>query len=255
MEELLVDAIMLSQKLAEESEYHKKLDELFLSSSESDDFYNDLLYLEWEKDIKSAVLYVRAHIDCNRLDTDLFGKILMRKLNRVYQNFTDIREFAHQMDKLWTVLPESLQNTEPFLTLSYADEPLSWGDEEQSRDLYERMLCYYENQTNQATPACRFVSQWRKDMKQFKIVQITAVIIFMLSLFCTVDLGLSLLYNTEPAIHDGSYAANSFLHAVFGIFGDSGWSFDRFFAAFRNSIWVTYALLVINVVLHFCKKK
>ena len=71
----------------------------------------------------------------------------------------------------------------------------------------------------------------------------------------TIDLGLNFLFNTEPGIHDGSYGAHSFLHAVFGIFGDSGWSFDMFFAAFKNSAWITYSLLVVNVVLHFCKSK
>lgn len=48
MEELLTYAILLSEELGSESEYYKRLDELFLGNSESD----DLLYLEWETDIK-----------------------------------------------------------------------------------------------------------------------------------------------------------------------------------------------------------
>lgn len=92
-------------------------------------------------------------------------------------------------------------------------------------------------------------------MKQLKALKILAAILFLISLFCTVDLGLNLLFNTEPSIHDGSYGVHSLLHAVFGIFGDSMWSFDMFFDAFKNSAWITYALLVVNVVLHFCKDK
>ena len=43
MEELLVYAILLSEKLATENEYCRRLDELFLAHPEND----DLLCLEW----------------------------------------------------------------------------------------------------------------------------------------------------------------------------------------------------------------
>lgn len=51
MEELLVDAILLYEGFVTENEYSKRLDELFLSDSEND----DLLYLEWETDIKKRL--------------------------------------------------------------------------------------------------------------------------------------------------------------------------------------------------------
>ncbi len=92
-------------------------------------------------------------------------------------------------------------------------------------------------------------------MKTLRVIKVIAVVLFLISLFCTVDLGLNLLYNTEPTIHDGSYGTYSILHAVFDIFGDSLWSFDMFFLAFKNSALITYVLLVVNVVLHFLKKK
>ena len=76
MEELLVYAILLYEGFVTENEYSKRLDELFLSDSEND----DLLYLEWETDIKKAIIYIRAHIDCNHLDFERFGRILMSKL-------------------------------------------------------------------------------------------------------------------------------------------------------------------------------
>jgi len=56
MEELLVYAILLYEELATETDYNKRLDELFLNNPENDDF----LYLEWEgkkKHKKSYYLY------------------------------------------------------------------------------------------------------------------------------------------------------------------------------------------------------
>ena len=92
-------------------------------------------------------------------------------------------------------------------------------------------------------------------MKKRKTLKIIAAAVFLISLFCTVDLGLNLLYNAVSGIHDGSYAVHSILHAVFRIFGDSLWSFDRFFLAFRNAAWITFSLLTINVILHFYQSK
>ena len=137
----MVYAILLYEKLVTENEYNKRLDELFLNSPEN----NDLLYLECETDIKKAVVYIRTRIDYNGLDYNRFGKILMSKLKPVYENYSDIKDFASRMFSLWESLPGNIQNIEPFWTLSYADEPLSWGDEEQTRGIYEHMLDYYGN--------------------------------------------------------------------------------------------------------------
>lgn len=141
MEELLVYALLLYEKLVTETEYNKRLDEIFLNAPEND----DVLYLEWETDIKKAIIYIRTHIDYNNLDIDLFGRILMSKLKEVYKNYSDTREFASRMYSLWEDLPGNLQDIEPFWTLCYADDPLSWGDEGQTRNIYERMLCYYDD--------------------------------------------------------------------------------------------------------------
>ncbi|WP_298030795.1 hypothetical protein [uncultured Dysosmobacter sp.] len=142
MEELLVYAILLYEELVTENEYNKRLDELFLNDPKND----DLLYLEWETDIKKAVTYVRTNFDYNRLDVERLGRILMRKLKEIYADCSDIKYFASRMFSLWESLPGNIQNIEPFWTLSYADEPLSWGDEEQTRDMYERMLNYYKDE-------------------------------------------------------------------------------------------------------------
>lgn len=36
-----------------------------------------------------------------------------------------------------------LKSSMPFYILSYADDPLSWGDEKQARELYENAIGYY----------------------------------------------------------------------------------------------------------------
>ncbi len=91
-------------------------------------------------------------------------------------------------------------------------------------------------------------------MKKMRTLRITALVLFVISLFCTIDLGLNLLYNTEPALHDNSYGTCSILHAVFGIFGDSLWSFERFFTAFRNSVWITFIFFICNIILQLKEK-
>jgi len=137
----LTYAILLSEELGSESEYYKRLDELFLGNSESD----DLLYLEWETDIKKAVIYMKTHIDYNNFDFNRFGKILMSKLEAIYTNCTDIKVFAKRMHSLWESLPENIQNIEPLQALCYADDSLSWGDEDQTKNIYEYVLNYYKD--------------------------------------------------------------------------------------------------------------
>lgn len=141
MEELLVYAILLYEELVTENEYNERLDELFLNNPENDVF----LYLEWETDIKKAIDYVRTHIEYENLDFERFGRILMSKLKMAYINCLDIKCFARRMYNLWESLPGNIQDIEPFWTLCYADDPLSWGDEEQTRNIYERMLSYYKD--------------------------------------------------------------------------------------------------------------
>lgn len=148
MEELFVYAILLCEKLVTEEEYNKRLDELFLSTPEND----DLLYLEWETDMKKAVIYVRTHIDYSNIDIEKFGRILMGRLKAIYEKCPDIKLFADRMYSIWKSLPGNIQNIEPFWALCYADEPLSWGDEEQTRSIYEDMLKYYKEETNISIP-------------------------------------------------------------------------------------------------------
>lgn len=154
MEELFAYALMLIEGFEVEEEYDKKLDELFLSDPTNDD------YLELESlgsNIKESVFYIMSHIDCRNIslekygrdidcrniNLEKFGKELMRLLRIEYDRM-DIREFAKHTYPMWENLPWSIAEVEPFRGLSYADDPLSWGDFEQSKKLYEQMLDFYD---------------------------------------------------------------------------------------------------------------
>ncbi len=139
MEELLAYAILLCQNIITEEMYQKKLNELFLKDIENEIF----LKLEWETDINKAIIYIRTHINYQNINYEEFGKSLMKVLKKYYECCTSIEQFSEKMYLLWESLPGRLQNEQPFFTLSYADDPLSWGDEKQTRSIYENMLNYY----------------------------------------------------------------------------------------------------------------
>lgn len=141
-EELLVYAILFHEEMVVSEElYLKKLDSLFLENPEDE----SLLTLEWETDMKQAMVYIRAQFDYRHLNHEKFGRILMGRLREYYDDCRDIRYFAGKMYSLWECLPGCVQEEEPFWTLCYADDPLSWGDEGQTRFLYEKMLAFYRD--------------------------------------------------------------------------------------------------------------
>ncbi len=140
MEELLAYALLYCESIVSEEEYEKRLNELFEENPENDIY----LELEFMPSMKESVLYLRAYIDYNKFNHSRFGQALMEKLKQYYR-CVSLRKFADAMWLLWKSLPGCLQEEEPFHILSYADDPLSWGDEQQTRELYEDMLCYYED--------------------------------------------------------------------------------------------------------------
>lgn len=142
MEELLVYAILFYEEIiVTEALYREKLDFLFLKNPD----HELLLTLEWETDITKAIRRLRTSFDDQTLNQARFGAVLMEKLREYYDSCPDLKRFANHMYRLWEILPGQIQDKEPFWTLCYADDPLSWGDEKQTRLLYEKMLHYYEN--------------------------------------------------------------------------------------------------------------
>ena len=123
-----------------EAIYEKKLNELFLQNPTNE----DLLELEFlNRNRKETIVYIRTHLNYNSMDFNRFGRVLFRLLKPIYASM-DIQRFGNVMYSLWENLPGNLQDMQPFGTLCYADDPLSWGDEKQSREIYEEMLEYYE---------------------------------------------------------------------------------------------------------------
>lgn len=144
MEELLVYAILFFENIiVTEDMYQERLDLLFLENPDNE----MLLNLEWEADIEKAMVYIKTHIDYQTLDHGKFGEILMKKLKEYYDSCPDIKYFAGKMYSLWKNLPGCVREEEPFWILNYAEEPLTWGDEKQTRSLYKKMLDFYKNQT------------------------------------------------------------------------------------------------------------
>ena len=140
MEELLVFALLLCEGFDVEAEYGNRLDEMFLENP-TDEMLLDLECMS--SNIKQSVLHIIANFYFDDFDHYVFGKLLMIKLKKLYA-CTKIEVFARRMYSLWKRLPDNISCQQPFHTLSYADDPLSWGDEKQTRELYEDMLNYYE---------------------------------------------------------------------------------------------------------------
>lgn len=142
IEILLSYAILLYVGLVSDVEYKENLDTHFLKHPDN----ALLLELEWRTlDIVDTIKMIFDYCLQNNVDYDTFGCFLIGKLEEIYyQDDMDIRFFGSKMYSIWKVLPSEIQNKEPFWTLCYADDPLSWGDERQTRELYQKMFQYYK---------------------------------------------------------------------------------------------------------------
>ncbi len=136
MEELLALALLLNEDIVNKAEYEHVLNNLFLKSP--DDAM--LLYIETAADIETSIFYINAHMDNLAFDYDKFECILMKRLQKYYISCADINDFAAKMYSLWQHLPDKIKHEEPFLALNYAGDPLSWGDEKQSRAIFEQII-------------------------------------------------------------------------------------------------------------------
>jgi hypothetical protein len=137
MEELFVYALLYSEGFDMWPSYTGTLDKLFIEDPENE------IYLSLEGMApKEAVLHTLSIMDESEFDMESFGKILMQSLLRIYED-TGIELFARKMYSLWNKLPRHIGQNEPFFTLCYADDCLSYHDEEQCRLLYEKAMRYY----------------------------------------------------------------------------------------------------------------
>ena len=152
MEELLAYAYLIAEGFDEEfgiaELLENRLNELFIADPEN----VDLFELEMlGGNIKEMVIYIRTHIDYQWLDRVIFGKTLMELLKPVYKSM-DIGRFGGRMFSLWECLGW-LQDEEPFNSLAYADDIMLWSDdhlllrdEYRAREVYEKMLSFYDEE-------------------------------------------------------------------------------------------------------------
>ena len=144
MEKLICKSLLWKIVLTDGNDYSKTLDEMFLS-----DVNNELLLelegCSYDYDTAFDILQRFWKYECKNFSVDVFGGCLTEDLKTVYQsNVFHIEDFGRKCYSLWQHLPNELNTIEPFHTLSYADDPLSWGDEEQARKIYEEFFEFYK---------------------------------------------------------------------------------------------------------------
>lgn len=147
MEELTELCCLWVSGLGTKSGYTEKLDELFLNDPEND-FLLELEGLTGDQRGTLAKLYI------NEKNADKFGKILTAKVEKYYtKNISGkpeaLEPFTKLTYELWSalsaVLPFDLAYSDPFYIFSYADDPLSWGDREQTVELYQKAFDHYRS--------------------------------------------------------------------------------------------------------------
>jgi len=143
MEELYAAFLLWYCGLCPKEQYEALLHRLFLAEPDSD------LLLDLEEatanmlNSRSCFLRYWAGARCP-LDDEPFGRSLFRALEQTYREGSlDLATFGQRCYALWQELPGPLQQLQPFWTLSYADDCLSWGDEAQTRQLYEAAFAFY----------------------------------------------------------------------------------------------------------------
>lgn len=145
MESLIASALLWKNDLGTYDEYNKILDGKFLQNPDS----TILLELEWcssECDKTFSIINNFWHYEYYQsFNADKFGEKLFCGLKSVYMsNSVSIEEFGRHCYQLWNCLPAEINHIEPFWTLCYADDCLSYGDEEQCRKLYEKAFLHYK---------------------------------------------------------------------------------------------------------------
>lgn len=145
MEELYAELLLWYRGFHSSDRYNAMLDAKFLSDSENG------MYLDLEEsssDLLGSMGRFTRYWDyeCADFHPDLFGKQLFSGLKAAYDtNSIELSDFGDRCYKLWRMLPDSIREMVPFQILRYADEPLSWGDDAQTRQLYETAFSFYDD--------------------------------------------------------------------------------------------------------------
>ena len=141
MEKLAVLCCLWAFGLSEKEYYCTELDRLFMLSPK------DNLLFELEDlggDCGAALARIFPLVE-RSLNVDKFGKELFAALETIYnENKLTLEGFGRHCNMMWNWLPSELCYEEPFVTLCYANDPLSWGDEEQTRKIYQKAFDHYK---------------------------------------------------------------------------------------------------------------
>lgn len=150
MEKLTALLLLFLSGFGSAEPYFEELDRLFLERPD-DDFWFELE--DCLKDLRGHWARVSERFAANIGGYDIrkFG----RELSGGVQEFFDenvntgkitLREFGRMGYKLWLLLSDlNVEvHSDPFVVLCYADEPLDYGDEKQSLDLYRFFFDFYK---------------------------------------------------------------------------------------------------------------
>ncbi len=142
--ELYAEVLLWYHGFNDKHNYELLLNEAFLNDP-SNDFLLEL------QERSSNLLDTRGRFtqywsyEEKSFDSNIFGKRLFAGLESAYKvNIFSIDQFGKQCYQLCKDLPSDIQEKEPFWTLKYADECLSWGDEAQTRMIYEKLFSFYK---------------------------------------------------------------------------------------------------------------
>lgn len=124
-------------------EYQRLLDETFLKD-EGSEFLQELEWCSSSID-KTNDSFNHYWTYENFINKEIFSKFLILYLKDIYySNSLNIADFGKSCYFLWKDLPNTIYKEKPLWILSYADDPLSWGDENEARRIYEELFSYYE---------------------------------------------------------------------------------------------------------------
>lgn len=143
MEKLICKSLLWKIGLTTGEDYNIALDEMFIKNSDSD-LLLKLEYCSSNSDITADILKKYWIYEYKNFTVDAFGKCLLQDLKAIYlSNVFTIQDYAKKCCSLWQELPSEINTAEPFHVLSYADDPLSWNDETQTRKIYEELFNFY----------------------------------------------------------------------------------------------------------------
>lgn len=140
MERLYALLLLNQSGFGGREEYLALLDRLFLASPEADGILLELEICAGDPKASASLLNGYWAERWPRFPTASFRRFLFGKLAQAYGQAEDLSAFGRRAYRLWQLLPAPLRREQPFWTLCYADDPLSWGDEAQTRGIYESLF-------------------------------------------------------------------------------------------------------------------